>query len=137
MISVLDHRMTWPVLASRAELGSRAHTADNSLISVAGFSTVGTSGQGARAGSVGGWVLDIGALVSFVEGNAYDRKFPEHLALPRTLWESAQRLKACTMARDWFGNEFVDHFAATREWEEREFRRHITDWEMARYFEII
>ena len=24
-----------------------------------------------------------------------------------------------------------------REWEEREFRRHITDWEMERYFEII
>jgi glutamine synthetase len=72
-----------------------------------------------------------------VEGNAYDRKFPEHLALPRTLWEAAQRLKASTMARDWFGAEFVDHFAATREWEEREFRRHITDWEMARYFEII
>jgi glutamine synthetase len=72
-----------------------------------------------------------------VEGNAYDRKFPERLALPRTLWESAQRLKASTMARDWFGAEFVDHFAATREWEEREFRRHITDWEMSRYFEII
>jgi glutamine synthetase len=72
-----------------------------------------------------------------VEGNAYDHKFPERLALPRTLWESAQRLKASAMARDWFGAEFVDHFAATREWEEREFRRHITDWEMARYFEII
>jgi glutamine synthetase len=72
-----------------------------------------------------------------VEGNAYDCKFPEHLALPHTLWESAQRLKASSMARDWFGTEFVDHFAATREWEEREFRRHITDWEMARYFEII
>jgi glutamine synthetase len=72
-----------------------------------------------------------------VEGNAYDRKFPEALALPRTLWESAQRLKASAMARDWFGSEFVDHFAATREWEEREFRRHITDWEMSRYFEII
>jgi len=24
-----------------------------------------------------------------------------------------------------------------REWEEREFRKHITDWEMERYFEII
>jgi glutamine synthetase len=72
-----------------------------------------------------------------IEGNAYDRKHPEHLALPRTLWESAQRLKASKPAREWFGDEFVDHFAATREWEEREFRRHITDWEMARYFEII
>ena len=25
----------------------------------------------------------------------------------------------------------------SREWEEREFRKHITDWEMERYFEII
>ncbi len=72
-----------------------------------------------------------------VEGNAYDMKFPEALALPRTLWEAAQRLKASAMARDWFGEEFVHHFAASREWEEREFRRHITDWELARYFEII
>jgi glutamine synthetase len=72
-----------------------------------------------------------------VTGNAYDQKFPAKLALPRTLWEAAQRLKASKMARAWFGDAFVDHFAATREWEEREFRRHITDWEMARYFEII
>jgi glutamine synthetase len=72
-----------------------------------------------------------------VEGNAYDHKFPEHLALPRTLWEAAQRLKQSRMAREYFGDAFVDHFAATREWEEREFRKHITDWELARYFEII
>jgi glutamine synthetase len=72
-----------------------------------------------------------------VEGNAYDCKFPEDLALPRTLWEAAQRLKGSPMAREYFGDEFVYHFAASREWEEREFRRHITDWELARYFEII
>jgi glutamine synthetase len=72
-----------------------------------------------------------------VAGNAYDHKFPKRLALPATLWEAAQRLKASKMARDWFGTEFVEHYAATREWEEREFRKHITDWEMERYFEII
>jgi glutamine synthetase len=72
-----------------------------------------------------------------IEGNAYERTLPPSLALPRTLWEGAQRLKASVVARDWFGEEFVDHFAATREWEEREFRRHVTDWELARYFEII
>jgi glutamine synthetase len=72
-----------------------------------------------------------------VEGNAYDRTFPAHLALPRTLWDAAQRLKQSRMARDYFGDPFVEHFAATREWEEREFRKHITDWELARYFEII
>jgi glutamine synthetase len=72
-----------------------------------------------------------------VEGNAYEKKLPAHLALPRTLWEAAQRLKTSKMAADYFGDEFVYHFAASREWEEREFRRHITDWELARYFEII
>jgi glutamine synthetase len=72
-----------------------------------------------------------------VTGNAYDRKFPARLALPRTLWDAAQRLKGSKMARDWFGSDFVEHYAATREWEEREFRKHISDWELARYFEII
>jgi glutamine synthetase len=41
------------------------------------------------------------------------------------------------MARQWLGDDFVDHFAATREWEEREFQKHVTDWERQRYFEII
>ncbi len=71
------------------------------------------------------------------EGNAYDKKFPKRLALPATLWDAAQRLKSSKPARALFGDEFVDHFAATREWEERQFRKHITDWEMERYFEII
>ncbi len=72
-----------------------------------------------------------------IKGNSYDQKHPDHLALPRTLWDSAQRFKASDAARALFGNAFVDHFAASREWEEREFRKHITDWEMERYFEII
>ncbi|MEK7821154.1 MAG: glutamine synthetase [Pseudomonadota bacterium] len=74
---------------------------------------------------------------TLVEGNAYDKKFPKRLALPRTLWDAAQALKGSTVARQWFGDPFVDHFVATREWEEREFRRHISDWELQRYFEII
>ncbi len=72
-----------------------------------------------------------------VRGNAYDTKFPKRLNLPATLWEAAQRFKASKPARAMFGDTFVDHFAASREWEEREFRKHITDWEMERYFEII
>jgi glutamine synthetase len=72
-----------------------------------------------------------------IKGNAYDQQHPEHLALPRTLWESAQALKSSAEARDLFGDAFVEHYAASREWEEREFRKHITDWEMERYFEII
>jgi glutamine synthetase len=70
-------------------------------------------------------------------GNAYTQPVEPQLALPTNLWDAAQRLKASKPARMLFGDGFVDHFAATREWEEREFRKHITDWELARYFEII
>jgi len=72
-----------------------------------------------------------------IVGNAYEQTFPQKLRLPATLYEAAGRLKASKPARELFGDPFVDHFAATREWEEREFRKHITDWEMDRYFEII
>jgi len=72
-----------------------------------------------------------------VEGNAYDKTFPKRLNLPRTLMDAAGMLKASKPARALFGESFVDHYAATREWEERQFRRAVTDWEMERYFEII
>lgn len=72
-----------------------------------------------------------------VTGNAYEQPAAEGRDLPATLWDAAQRLRASDAARDWFGEPFVEHFAASREWEEREFRKHVTDWELARYFEII
>ena len=72
-----------------------------------------------------------------IVGNAYEAPVPDALKLPSTLWEAAQRLKGSDAARSLFGDLFVDHFASSREWEEREFRRHVTDWELRRYFEII
>ena len=72
-----------------------------------------------------------------VEGNSYAVAHNPELALPRSLMEAADRLKSSAPARSLFGDAFVEHYAATREWEGREFRRAITDWEMARYFEII
>lgn len=72
-----------------------------------------------------------------IQGNAYEKKFPKKRQLPRTLHEAAGRLHKSDAARELFGDDFVEHFAATREWEEREFRKAITDWELARYFEII
>ena len=72
-----------------------------------------------------------------VAGNAYDIAHPAERALPRTLSEAADRLAASSVARKLFGDVFVDHYAMTRHWEEREFRKAITDWELARYFEII
>jgi glutamine synthetase len=72
-----------------------------------------------------------------VAGNAYDWKTPAAYELPRTLFDAAQRLKASAAARELFGAAFVEHYAATREWEEREHRKAITDWQLRRYFEII
>ncbi|MEP6942481.1 MAG: glutamine synthetase [Betaproteobacteria bacterium] len=56
---------------------------------------------------------------------------------PRTLIETARNFRNSKIARDFFGDEFVDHFAATREWEWRQWLDAVTDWELKRYFEII
>ena len=72
-----------------------------------------------------------------VRGNAYEQKHPVELALGRDIYTAAAALSASAAARELFGDAFVEHYAATREWEGKEFSRHVTDWEMARYFEII
>ncbi len=56
---------------------------------------------------------------------------------PRTLIETTRIFRQSDRARDWFGDDFVDHFAATREWEWRQWLDAVTDWERKRYFEII
>jgi len=61
---------------------------------------------------------------------AYDR-------LPRDLWDATQAMKNSAVAKELFGEKFVDHFTKTREWEWRQFSKAITDWEQKRYFEII
>ncbi len=72
-----------------------------------------------------------------VNGNAYDQSFDPSLDLPKTLIEAAGLLRDSKEANDLFGQKFVNHYAQSREWEEREFRKAITDWELQRYFEII
>jgi glutamine synthetase len=67
--------------------------------------------------------------------NAYEAKSaPE---LPRDLAEATLLFRSSARAREYFGEEFVHHYAATREWEVRQFRKAVTDWELERYFEII
>ncbi|MCA9717769.1 MAG: glutamine synthetase, partial [Myxococcales bacterium] len=74
-----------------------------------------------------------------ITGSAYELRAPGPggLPLPRTLWDATHELRRSASARDLFGEDFVEHYAATREWEVREHRRHVSDWELARYFEII
>ena len=74
---------------------------------------------------------------AMVTGNAYEQQHPAQLKLPNTLADSARLLRDSKIARELFGDEFVEHYAATRAWEDQEFRKHVTDWEMERYFEII
>ena len=56
---------------------------------------------------------------------------------PRSLKETTEIFRRSDLARDWFGDLFVDHFAATREWEWRQWQDAVTDFELKRYFEII
>ncbi len=57
--------------------------------------------------------------------------------LPANLWQATQTMKNSDLAKELFGEDFVAHFAATREWEWRQFSKVVTDWELKRYLEII
>ena len=56
---------------------------------------------------------------------------------PRTLIETTRNFSNSKIARDFLGDTFVEHFAATRDWEWRQWLDGVTDWELKRYFEII
>lgn len=68
-------------------------------------------------------------------GNGY--RDTSNGTLPRNLGEATQIMKENNVAKELFGEEFVAHFTATREWEWREYAKVVTDWELKRYFEII
>ena len=74
-----------------------------------------------------------------IEGNAYEAEdgLPETLRFSPTLRHAAGRFAASAMARELFGGTFVDHYAASRMWEARQAERHVDDWQLGRYFEIV
>ncbi|MET6998025.1 glutamine synthetase family protein [Chitinophaga defluvii] len=57
--------------------------------------------------------------------------------LPRNLDEATRQMKNSPVAKELFGDTFVEHFALTREWEWKQYAKAVTDWELKRYFEII
>jgi glutamine synthetase len=69
-----------------------------------------------------------------VEGNGYEAK--DAASLPSTLRASVEALDRSKRARELLGAEFVDHYVMTREFECRQAERAVTDWELARYFEL-
>jgi len=76
-------------------------------------------------------------LPDAVEGNGYEDAASLANPLPSTLKEASDRLRASEMARSCFGDAFVDHYAGTRDWEDQQHRKTVTDWDLERYFEII
>jgi glutamine synthetase len=72
-----------------------------------------------------------------IMGSAYDVPAADSVALPATLQEAAERLRSSSMAREAFGDHFVDHYAATRLWEDLQYRKQVSNFDLERYFEII
>ena len=56
---------------------------------------------------------------------------------PRTLDATTRIFRNSAIAREMLGDTFVEHYAATRDWEYRQWLDGVTDWELKRYFEII
>lgn len=57
--------------------------------------------------------------------------------LPATLEEAVAALRQSDVAREILGEAFVDHYVRSRDWEARQYRRIITEWELSRYFEAV
>jgi glutamine synthetase len=68
-------------------------------------------------------------------GNGY--KDTSNGVLPQNLHAATQQMKESALAKELFGEAFVEHFTLTREWEWRQYAKAVTDWELKRYFEII
>ena len=70
-----------------------------------------------------------------IKGSGYMDTQAERL--PRNLYDATMRLSDSKIARELFGEAFVDHFVKSRLWEWRQFQDSVTSWELQRYFEII
>ena len=55
--------------------------------------------------------------------------------IPATLRDAAAALDGSAMLRAAFGDDVIDHYVHAAEWEQSEYDRRVTDWEVARGFE--
>ena len=68
-----------------------------------------------------------------LKGDAYQSKKDKQI--PRNLRDAMLALKNSKMLRAAFGDDVVDHYVRCAEWEQEEFDRVVTDYEIARGFE--
>ncbi len=66
-------------------------------------------------------------------GDAYGAR--EVREIPRTLRDATTALMTSKMLRAAFGDDVIDHYTRAAEWEQEEYDRRVTDWEVARGFE--
>ena len=55
--------------------------------------------------------------------------------IPQTLRRATETLRGSAMLRAAMGEDVIDHYTRAAEWEQEEFDRVVTDWEIARGFE--
>jgi glutamine synthetase len=66
-------------------------------------------------------------------GDAYQAaRLPE---IPKTLRDATEALAKSKMLKEAFGEDVVEHYVHTARWEQLEYDRRITDWELYRGFE--
>jgi glutamine synthetase len=66
-------------------------------------------------------------------GDAYGGK--EVREIPKTLRDATDHLNGSKMLRSAFGDDVIDHYVRAAQWEQEEYDRRVTDWEVARGFE--
>ncbi|NDW43676.1 glutamine synthetase family protein [Ruegeria sp. PrR005] len=72
-------------------------------------------------------------LAPATSGDVYDNA--DAGEIPRTLRAATETLRNSAMLRAAMGDWVVDHYTRCAEWEQEEFDRVVTDWEIARGFE--
>ncbi|GAC1566306.1 MAG: hypothetical protein NVS3B14_07570 [Ktedonobacteraceae bacterium] len=84
------------------------------------------------------------ALPERLQGNAYDEETVTraiergHIRpLARNLSTATDLLEQSELAREYLGEDFVEHFVATRRWEVKEYEKAVTNWDRRRYLELI
>ncbi len=68
-----------------------------------------------------------------ISGNIYEMDTVDDV--PRTLREALAALEKSSVLRDVLGNDVVEHYLHTGRWEQSEYDRRVTDWELRRTFE--
>ncbi len=73
------------------------------------------------------------ALEPAFVGDAYGAR--DVREVPKTLRDATVAMTQSTMLRSAFGDDVIDHYTRAGEWEQEDFDRRVTDWEVARGFE--